>query len=176
MLLRWEHPEEGVLPPARFLSVLVQTGLIVPVGRIANLEPKALMLEITEDSVIDDYAQARKVLQRWSGLRFSYPFHADGRWTGPRLFVGLALFSPVVHARLVAAGLAEYQSFKMAFGVPRPAGRNLLGQKVELVHGDVGDIDGDLEFAHTTMFDEIAPTVRNNRNEHGVQSSHPVCA
>lgn len=31
-LLRWRHPEEGMLAPARFLSVLEQTGLIVEVG------------------------------------------------------------------------------------------------------------------------------------------------
>lgn len=32
-LLRWDHPERGVLPPAEFLSVAEETGLIVPLGR-----------------------------------------------------------------------------------------------------------------------------------------------
>lgn len=32
-LVRWEHPERGLLPPAQFLSVAEETGLIVDVGR-----------------------------------------------------------------------------------------------------------------------------------------------
>jgi diguanylate cyclase (GGDEF)-like protein len=31
-LLRWEHPARGVLPPAQFVPVLEETGLIEPVG------------------------------------------------------------------------------------------------------------------------------------------------
>lgn len=31
-LLRWNHPEKGVIPPAQFITVLEDTGLIVPVG------------------------------------------------------------------------------------------------------------------------------------------------
>ena len=31
-LLRWRHPERGIVPPDRFLPVLESTGLIVPVG------------------------------------------------------------------------------------------------------------------------------------------------
>ena len=31
-LLRWQHPEEGLLTPARFMDALEKTGLIVPVG------------------------------------------------------------------------------------------------------------------------------------------------
>ena len=31
-LLRWSHPELGVLPPAKFLTLAQQTGLIVPIG------------------------------------------------------------------------------------------------------------------------------------------------
>jgi diguanylate cyclase (GGDEF)-like protein/PAS domain S-box-containing protein len=31
-LLRWSHPELGVLPPAKFLTLAEQTGLIVPIG------------------------------------------------------------------------------------------------------------------------------------------------
>jgi diguanylate cyclase (GGDEF)-like protein/PAS domain S-box-containing protein len=31
-LLRWSHPDLGVLPPAKFLTLAHQTGLIVPIG------------------------------------------------------------------------------------------------------------------------------------------------
>jgi diguanylate cyclase (GGDEF)-like protein/PAS domain S-box-containing protein len=32
-LVRWQHPERGVIPPSAFLSVAEDTGLIVPLGR-----------------------------------------------------------------------------------------------------------------------------------------------
>lgn len=31
-LVRWDHPEQGILPPARFLAVAEASGLIVPLG------------------------------------------------------------------------------------------------------------------------------------------------
>ncbi|HEX7444201.1 MAG TPA: EAL domain-containing protein, partial [Acidimicrobiales bacterium] len=72
-LLRWEHPERGLLPPGDFITVAEETGLIVPIG----------------SWVLD---QACRQVQRWQ---------ADGEHAGSlRIAVNLS-GRQLGHSRLV---------------------------------------------------------------------------
>ena len=47
-LLRWHHPQRGLLPPDDFLFVAEETGLIVPMGRLILLEACGWLRQVQE--------------------------------------------------------------------------------------------------------------------------------
>ena len=41
-LVRWNHPHRGIIPPARFIPLAEETGLILPIGRFVMSAEEAL--------------------------------------------------------------------------------------------------------------------------------------
>ena len=52
-LVRWRHPQEGVIGPDRFIPVAEQTGLIVPLGEWAIERVCSVLHDLAEDGVRD---------------------------------------------------------------------------------------------------------------------------
>ncbi len=72
-LLRWESPEHGTVGPARFVPILEETGLIVPVGSWVLREACRQMLTI-QSGITDGHRLAVNI----SGRQFRQPdFVAD---------------------------------------------------------------------------------------------------
>jgi EAL domain-containing protein (putative c-di-GMP-specific phosphodiesterase class I) len=67
-LVRWHHPEHGLMPPERFIPVAEETGLIVPLGEWVIDEAccalRALDALGIEDFVISVNLSARQLRQR----------------------------------------------------------------------------------------------------------------
>ena len=67
-LVRWNHPEKGVVPPDKFIPVAEETGLIVPLGEWVIIEAcgalKALEALGISDFVISVNLSARQLRQR----------------------------------------------------------------------------------------------------------------
>jgi len=78
-LMRWQHPQRGMVPPLSFISMAEDTGLIVPMGAWAlrsacaaaaawnagrrSCRPEWLELEITESLLLDGREEILSVLQ-----------------------------------------------------------------------------------------------------------------
>jgi EAL domain-containing protein (putative c-di-GMP-specific phosphodiesterase class I) len=52
-LLRWRHPEHGVLPPSRFLPEAEEIGAIVPIGQRVLDQACAFAVQLRQDGVRD---------------------------------------------------------------------------------------------------------------------------
>ena len=78
-LLRWEHPDLGIVAPMRFIPVAEETGLIVPIGKWAlktaclqnvawqkqGLPPSSIAVNLTARQFFDEHllADVRSILE-----------------------------------------------------------------------------------------------------------------
>ncbi|GAB3464150.1 EAL domain-containing protein [Massilia terrae] len=67
-LVRWRHPDKGIIPPDRFIPVAEATGLIVPLGELVLSKVCATLKEMRSDGapdfVISVNLSARQLRQR----------------------------------------------------------------------------------------------------------------
>ena len=96
-LLRWNHPERGLIPPAAFISVAEETGLIVPIGDWVLRE--ALAAVKRWNAAADDAGPRPSVAVNLSFKQFDRPDFFE--------FVRDTLQEAKVDARLLELELTE---------------------------------------------------------------------
>jgi EAL domain-containing protein (putative c-di-GMP-specific phosphodiesterase class I) len=69
-LLRWYHPEHGLLPPSVFLSAIENSGLVLPVGRRVLDLSLAMIAELRADPTVPEFLG---VAVNVSGAQFTTP-------------------------------------------------------------------------------------------------------
>lgn len=69
-LLRWEHPERGFIPPAKFIPVAEETGLIIPIGQWVLAEACKQLREWQQKYPSDP---PLTISVNLSGKQFSHP-------------------------------------------------------------------------------------------------------
>ena len=68
-LLRWKHPEQGDIPPAEFIPIAEETGLIVPIGQWVLAET-CKQLKVWADTDLRELSVSINIS--------SHQFHAEG--------------------------------------------------------------------------------------------------
>jgi EAL domain-containing protein (putative c-di-GMP-specific phosphodiesterase class I) len=66
-LLRWHHPEHGVISPAKFIPIAEQSGLIVPIGEWVLREACRTAAEWRRETGVDDLTIAVNLSPRQLG-------------------------------------------------------------------------------------------------------------
>lgn len=82
-LIRWVHPELGMMPPSEFLWIAEETGLIVPLSEWI-LSQVCLAASHWHNTVSNDFQVAVNVSPRWFGFP-GFPETVEGALSGSKL-------------------------------------------------------------------------------------------
>lgn len=63
-LLRWQHPDKGLISPMEFIPIAEETGLIVPIGRWVLQEAGRVLAKWQQDPVRKDFVLAVNISAR----------------------------------------------------------------------------------------------------------------